>query len=82
MSHRKISQEEARRLQKRVEELELLRRKERASWVSEYPRGIHLGNWEPDPWFFATIKTARRLSHPVVVTHNDKGQLQFYAVGE
>ena len=37
MSHRKISQEEARRLQKRVEELELLRRKERASWVSELP---------------------------------------------
>jgi len=82
MSYRRISQEEARRLQKRVDELETLRGKERASWASEYPRGIHIGSWAPESWFFATIKTARRLDCPVVVTHNDKGELNFYAVKE
>ena len=80
MSYRKISQEEARRLQGRVKELEALRARERAGWTQAYPNGIHLGSWEPSDWFFASVKTARRLGNPVVVTHKEGGKLDFFAV--
>jgi len=82
MSYRKISQEEARRLQKRVGELERLREKECSSWTSDYPRGVHLGILKLDSWLFSAVKTARRLGHPVVVTHDANDQIWFYAVKE
>lgn len=75
----KISQREARRLKKRVAELEALREKERSSWVREYPGGVHLGSWTPAEWLFASIKTARRLGFPVVVaTHDTENNIHFY----
>ena len=83
MSYQKISQKEARHLRQRVKELEERRRKERAGYASDYPGGVHLGSWEPADWFYASIKTARRLGFPVVVTHEPNTQkLQFYAVKE
>lgn len=83
MRYRKISQKEARRLQRRVAELEELRRKERSEYTREYPNGIHLLNWEPNAWVFASVKTARRLGAPVMVTHDpDDKTLHFYAVKE
>lgn len=79
---RKISQRTARRALKRVAELEALRKTERAAWVSEYPNGIHLAEWEPSDWLFHSIKTARRLGFPVVVTHKTGGKIDFYVVKE
>lgn len=79
---RKISQKAARRALKRVAELEALRSKERAAWVSGYPNGIHVAEWEPSDWLFHSIKTARRLGFPVVVTHESAGKIHFYIVKE
>lgn len=80
MARRHISQREARAAVKRVDELETLRAKERTSWVSDYPRGVYLAHWEPDAWLFHSVKTARRLGFPVVVTHDDNGKLHFHIV--
>ena len=76
-----ISQREARRLRKRVEELESLENKRRRSWVTEYPGGVYLASSSPAPHIHAMVKTARKLGHAVVVTaHNDNGEIQFYAL--
>ena len=77
MARRHISQREARAALKRVDELEEQRNAQVRSWTSDYP-GMHIASWSPEDWFYHTIKTARRLGRPVVVTHADGGKIHFY----
>ena len=79
----KISQREARRLRKRVDELEERETKRFATWATfGYPGGVQLGNRKLDTegWFFGTLKTARRLGCALVVTVADDGCIRYYAV--
>lgn len=76
----KISQREARRLQKRVDELEDAEDKRRMAWRSDYPGGVFLEGIVAQPWTYASLKTARKLGHAVVVTTNGENTLQFYAL--
>lgn len=63
-----ISQREARRLRKRVEELEGLIERERCNFSAEYVGGVHIGTfeWTESDNRCAAIHTARRLGHAVV----------------
>jgi len=61
-----ISQAEARRLRKRVTQLEELERQRNQWFAKEYP-GIWLCEEDPEPAHLAMIQTARKLSHAVAV---------------
>ena len=76
----KISQREARRLRKRVEELEQLEDSRLKAWKSEYPGGVFLTGISVQPAVHAMAKTARKLGHAVVVTTNGDTELHFYAL--
>lgn len=66
----KISQAEAHRLKRRVKELERLFNIQRHAWGEDWPNGVVLGNITTGLEVFSAVRTARRLGHPVVVTHN------------
>jgi hypothetical protein len=76
----KISQTEARRLRRRVEELELERRQ--LVGVGLPPRSISLAHrkLETGDWMFGRLQTARRLGCALVCTVDDSGSLNYYAV--
>lgn len=78
----KISQREARRLRKRVDELEEIIQKQHRSWSSSYPGGTHIAtqpyNAETD-FLPAIVKVSRQLGHAVVVV-NDGPKLMFYGL--
>lgn len=76
----KISQREARRLKKRVDELEDLENKRRSRWHLDYPGGVNLVNIAVTAEVHAALKTARKLAHAVVVTTNGENTVQFYAL--
>jgi hypothetical protein len=77
----KISQREARRLKKRVMELEQRHANQRDRWAANYPGGIGLCSLlRSKDWITGRIDAARMLGHPVVVTQNDDGTLCFFAV--
>jgi hypothetical protein len=77
-----ISQREARRLKKRVEELEARERARNNRWAGAWPGGVHLGGiTRPDDWLNGRIDGARMLGHAVVVTvDSEVKKLNFYAV--
>lgn len=78
----KISQREARRLRKRVNELEVLENSRRWTWVSEWPCGTFIAsinvmgidNHAPE-----IIATARKLKHAVVASVENR-EVRFYAL--
>jgi hypothetical protein len=77
----KISQREARRLRKRVQELEAAQRHARNRWSSDYPGGACLGCIDRDKdWLSGRIEAARLLGHAVVITENNEGRLTFHAL--
>lgn len=77
----KISQAEARRLKRRVVELEDERRAQRRRWASEYPGGVHLGSLSRNKdWLTGRIDGAHMLGHAVVIRQNDDGDLHFFAL--
>jgi hypothetical protein len=77
---KKISQAEARRLRKKVKELEVQRYAERAYYGHESP-GLSLGsiNREKD-WFWGACKTAQRLGRVLIVKVREDGVHEYYAV--
>jgi hypothetical protein len=76
----KISQREARRLKKRVEDLERQQNLQRAVWNNSYPGGVHLGYLTlTADWFRGRLEASRMLGHPIVVTL-DGAKANFYAV--
>jgi hypothetical protein len=78
----RISQREARRLRKRVSELELAEDKRRRSWASEWPGGVEVASckWNRDDVVPVAIRTARRLGHGVVALENNDGLVRFVAL--
>jgi len=78
MARKPLSQREAYRLKKRVEELEAERRHMRDRWVGDWPASIPIHRLSVDIVTKAVVKTARTLEHAVVVTIQDD-QLVFWA---
>ena len=78
---RQISQREAHKLAKRVEELEKQIRVERAAWGREYPGGIGLGDLtiERDTHFAGLLDGVQRCNRVLVVKY-ERGTLHFYGV--
>ena len=77
----KISQREARRLQKQVRDLIAINNRRHNVYVSDWPGGVHLGDIEAAPWLYYSASTARRLGSYVVITTGVDGQkLRLYAV--
>ncbi len=74
-----ISQREAKRLQKRVRELEAQEERRRCVWSSDWPGGVNIATLDPSGDLKARIEVARKLFHAVVVTQ-DGGLLRFYAL--
>lgn len=68
MAAKKISQREARRLQKRVSELMRNERERNNRWSSSFPGGINIATLELNPISYAKIDIARRLGFALVVT--------------
>jgi hypothetical protein len=80
MMRKTISQTEARRLQKRVAQLEALVAGERRRYGGEYHGGTHVATLNSvGDYLLGTIKTARALGHAVMVTA-DGTQVFFYAL--
>lgn len=77
----KISQREARRLRRRVQQLETAEIKRRSAWSSEYPGGVNICNilYSQDDFHAVAIRTARKLGHAVVVVERS-GELNFMAL--
>lgn len=77
----KISQAEARRLRRRVAELEKAENDRRNRWSLDYPEGAHLGSVRRDSdWLTGRIDAARMLGHAVVVTQEENATIRFYAL--
>ena len=76
----KISQREARRLRKRVAELERREEARNGQWSSEYPGGVNFWNLKADPGTWNAVKVAQLLKHAVVVKTSDDVTLRFYAI--
>lgn len=78
----KISQREARRLRRRVEELEAVERRRRYTYVKDYPGGVNIAQLaygsERD-FLPAVVINSRKLGHAVIVI-NDGATLLFYAL--
>jgi hypothetical protein len=78
-----ISQVEARRLRKRVEELELSESRRRNAWVRDYPGGVNIAqsSYASRTEFLpAVIRNSRLLGHAVVCTCDDQGTVLYYAL--
>lgn len=74
----KISQLEARRLKKRVAELELTLNIMNNRWAAEWPSGCHIDTIDVSSEEWSIVSTARKLKHACVVVPGDKPQLKIY----
>jgi hypothetical protein len=76
-----ISQREARRLRRRVAELEKLDRDRLQSWTKEWPQGVDVGRTHvpADSSLIGSLLTARKLGHAVVVLPDRDGDIYFFA---
>ena len=79
---KKISQREARRLRKRVAELERMESQRGNAWCSDWPMGSNIGSMKVDPlnYLRGAIHTARLLKHAVVASVDDNGKISFHAM--
>ena len=77
-----ISQREARRLRKRVADLENFIMITQNSYAREYPGGIHIGmfQFDSDDHRASAVYTARRLDHAVVVVADGNKRFNLYAI--
>lgn len=78
----RISQREARRLQKRVAAYMQQEEQMRRCWSQEYfgATQIASASWEPLQSVPVAVRTARKLNHAVVVIGNDTGEIRFMAL--
>jgi hypothetical protein len=75
----RISQREARRLKKRVAELEQAERRRRLGLL-DYRHGTHLVTFDAQTHIAWIVKTARDLGHAAVLVFGDGGRLEVYGV--
>lgn len=77
----RISQREARRLRKRVDELERERNEQRRQWSAEYPGGVNVTavSVGSDSRVVTAIRVSRALGHAVVATVRE-GDVLFHAL--
>ena len=75
-----ISQREARRLKKRVEELEHQEYVRRRAWATEYPGGTLLDTIAVQNAEWHIVNTARKLGHAVVVVPDKEDYLRVYGL--
>lgn len=78
----KISQTEARRLKRRVEQLERMERDRRRRYLAAYPGGTNIATQTFDNnriFMPAVVSTARACGHAVVVIA-DENVLRYYAL--
>lgn len=83
MTKKQISQREARRLRKRVAELEGQEERRRRTWGQEWFGGVHIVtvNYEDANGHTPTaVRTARKLGHAVIVLGDDTGTLRLMAL--
>lgn len=78
----KISQREARRLRKRIAELEKQERDRGNAWCQDWPNGIRIGEvaLSAESQLTGAILTARKLNHAVVASCNEQGRVTFHAM--
>lgn len=74
---KKISQREARRLRKRVQELEATRNRELDAWKREYPGGRHCATFTTTPELQGRFWAFQSMQH-VLVARYDHGDRQLY----
>jgi len=76
-----INQAEAKRLRRRVRELEDLEAQREHAWATDYPGGTHIGSadFTALPKEISAITTARKLKHAVVIVP-DGNTVRFYAL--
>lgn len=77
--NKKISQLEARRLKRRVDELEANERRRNNAWSGDFPGGVHVYTLTIGDALRQTIRVSRQLGHAVVVTLSSDGSAQFHA---
>ena len=77
---KRISQREAHSLRKRVEILERAIERQRASYSQEWFGGVNITSAELHQVDAAAIRTARRLSHAVVVIGDESNTVKFMAL--
>lgn len=78
-----ISQREARRLQKRVYELEKQEYDRNNAWCADWPNGANIGSCQlvTDSRLVGAIHTSRLLNHAVVASVNQvTGLVNFHAI--
>lgn len=75
-----ITQREAKRLKKRVAQLERAEKDRRSAYVSEWPGGVNIASVAVGDAPAMAIRTARRLAHAVVCTVRENGEVLFYAL--
>jgi len=80
MARKTLSQAEARAWRSRALAAEKAIDQQRRVFSAEWPGGIEIGRTTPDPVLYASVKTARKLSHGVVVTLRDNDTLAFLAL--
>ena len=77
-----ISQREARRLRKRVEELEEWAREKRWDWSSGAPfSSVKIADSSPSEAVLKAVEVARTLNHAVIAVPAN-GRMEYYAVRE
>jgi hypothetical protein len=75
-----ISQREARKLRKRVTQLEEILRNQKNRWRSEWgPGWVNIERVTLSDAAYAKIATARLLNHAVIVLPDTANEIRFYA---
>lgn len=73
---KKISQREARKLRKRVAELEKINEQNASAWAREYIGGVNITTVPTSDVHHAICRTARKLGHALVAVPSDNGKLE------
>lgn len=77
------SQNEAHRLQKRVNELQQALFRQRREWTQEYVGGREIDSFKYDDanhHAVQAVRTARKLEHAVVAVGDDSGTVRLFAL--
>lgn len=77
----KISQNEARKLKRRVKELEDQLALQRKKWGRQYPGGTNLAYWAPGKdYVYGLLRGASLTGHAIVAVPDDGGRIEFFAL--